>query len=90
MNVVFSPDAWKDFTHWALEAPEIQKKIIELLNNIQRTPFQGIGKPEALKGNLKGCWSRRITKEHRLVYRIKGKKEDDTQRVEVISCRYHY
>lgn len=59
-----------------------------LFKESMRTPFQGIGKPEPLRGSLKGWWSRRITQEHRLVYRIKG--ETDAQALEIAQCRYHY
>ena len=59
-----------------------------MIKEAKRTPFQGIGKPEPLKGDLKGWWSRRITGDHRLVYRVAGK--DDDQRLEIAACRYHY
>jgi toxin YoeB len=63
---------WEDYTHWAAEDAETLRKVNELIREIRRTPFQGIGKPEPLKGMLSGWWSRRITREHRLVYRVAG------------------
>jgi len=63
-------------------------RINRLISEIQRVPFAGIGKPEPLRGNLAGWWSRRLTGEHRLVYRIVGPGE--TQRLEIMSCRFHY
>ena len=82
---VFHKDAFEDFTNWAIVNKNIFKRIAELLKDISRTPFEGLGKPEALKHNLKGCWSRRITDEHRLVYQIS--KEGF---IEIISCKGHY
>jgi toxin YoeB len=63
-------------------------KINELIRDVRRSPFKGLGKPEPLKGELAGWWSRRITREHRLVYRAAGTGED--QRIEIASCRLHY
>jgi toxin YoeB len=68
---------------------EAANKIRELLKEIKRTPFHGLGKPEALKHNLKGFWSRRITGEHRLVYQISGTKGKD-QQCAIVQCRFHY
>ena len=68
---------------------DIHRRLNELIEDIRHTPFMGLGKPEALKGDLSGGWSRRITREHRLVYRIQGRKGED-QRIEIIQCRYHY
>lgn len=88
MKVVFSADAWVDYLGWQEQDPEIAARIDALLQNVRRTPFAGIGKPEPLKGTLNGFWSRRITQEHRLVYRVCGTDAD--QRVEIASCRKHY
>lgn len=88
MKVVFSGDAWEDYLAWQRQEPEIAGRINDLLQNARRTPFSGIGKPEPLKGTLSGFWSRRITLEHRLVYRVVGTGLD--QRIEVASCRKHY
>jgi len=88
MKVVFSADAWEDYLAWQVQDPDIAGRINDLLQNARRTPFMGIGKPEPLKGTLTGFWSRRITQEHRLVYRVAGSGAD--QRIEVASCRRHY
>jgi toxin YoeB len=69
--------------------PDVAVKIKELLNDIKRTPFQGLGKPEPLKYDLKGFWSRRITGDHRLVYKVEGTKGRN-QKCIIIQCRYHY
>lgn len=89
MIFVFTPEAWEDFEYWMDNDEETEKKIRELLKEIKRTPFQGIGKPEALKHSLKGFWSRRITGEHRLVYQVSGIKGKD-QQCAIIQCRFHY
>lgn len=78
------PDAWEDYIYWQTADKRILKKINALLKECQRTPFAGSGKPEALKHQLAGWWSRRIDEEHRLVYRI---AED---RLEIAQCRSHY
>jgi toxin YoeB len=83
-NIVFSPNAWFDFIQWAKNDKKVFDKITELVQEIARTPFQGKGNPEPLKHQLSGYWSRRITAEHRLVYKVIG---DDIQ---IISCKYHY
>ena len=83
-NIVFEPQAFQDFNNWAREDKKIYSKIVGLIDDILRNPFGGIGKPEPLKYELKGCWSRRITDEHRLVYRI---NEDA---VIIVSCKFHY
>lgn len=64
-NIVFEDQAFADFTQWASEDKKVYRKIVELINDIQRTPFSGLGKPEPLKYQLRGSWSRRITDEHR-------------------------
>ncbi|WP_328621625.1 Txe/YoeB family addiction module toxin [Streptomyces sp. NBC_00354] len=84
MKVVFSSRAWDQYTYWATADPKILRRINRLIKEIQRTPFEGAGKPEPLKENLSGWWSRRITDEHRIVYRIKD------QAVEIAQARYHY
>ena len=88
MNVLFTSDAWADYLAWQASDREIVDRLHRLISEIQRTPFIGLGRPEPLRRNLAGWWSRRITAEHRLVYRIVG--SGDTQRVEIMSCRFHY
>ena len=88
MNVLFTPTAWQDYCHWQSADPDVLGKLSALIENTRRQPFTGLGKPEPLKGALAGFWSRRITGEHRLVYRVIG--TGDAQRLEVIQCRYHY
>ena len=89
MNIVFTDEAWEDFEYWMDNDEEAEKKIRNLLKDIKRTPFHGLGKPEPLKHNLKGFWSRRISGEHRLVYQISGGKGVD-QQCAIIQCRFHY
>jgi toxin YoeB len=83
-NVVFSPDAFEQYRYWQENDKAVLKKLNQLLQECQRDPFKGTGKPEGLKGNLAGLWSRRITQEHRLVYRA------DANNIYVASCRFHY
>jgi toxin YoeB len=84
MKITFSKNAWEDYVSWQTEDKKLLKKINELIKDIMRTPFEGIGKPEPLKYDLAGFWSRRIDREHRLVYQyIEGE-------VLIYSCRYHY
>lgn len=89
MNIVFTEEGWEDFEYWRDNDIEAEKKIRDLLKDIKRTPFHGLGKLEPLKHNLKGFWSRRITGEHRLVYQVSGTKGKD-QQCAVIQCRFHY
>ena len=77
MNIEFTPEAWEDLEYWMDNDQEDEKKIRNLLKEIKRTPFHGIGKPEPLKHSLKGFWSRRIIGEHRLVYQVSGTKGKD-------------
>ena len=89
MNIEFTQHAWEEFEYWLENDPSQVDKIKELLKSIRQSPFKGIGKPEPLKHNLKGFWSRRITGEHRIVYQISGNKGLD-QKCSIIQCRYHY
>lgn len=82
--MVFDPNALEDLAHWVGTDRRKALKIIELMEAVLKSPFEGTGKPEPLKHRLAGCWSRRIDQEHRLVYRIKGKD------LVVLACRYHY
>lgn len=84
MNIVFAPQAWDDYQYWQSTDRTILKRINRLIAEACRTPYDGIGKPEPLKYGLAGAWSRRVTEEHRLVYRIVG------ENLEVIQLRYHY
>jgi len=84
MRVLFTEEAWEEYLYWQQMDKKILKRVNELIRAIQKEPFVGIGKPEPLKYQLSGCWSRRINEEHRLVYDI---IEDS---VRIISCRYHY
>lgn len=77
-------DAWEDYLYWQRQDRKTLKRINQLLKDISREPFEGIGKPEPLRGNLAGFWSRRIDEEHRLVYAV----EDD--KILIIACRGHY
>ena len=83
-NIVFTPNAFEHYQYWQEVDRKTVVKINQLLRECQRTPFEGTGKPEPLKGEFSGFWSRRITQEHRLVYEV------DANNVFVTSCRYHY
>jgi len=89
MNFEFTENAWEDFGYWLENDQEIVGKIKELLNDINRNPFKGLGKPEPLRYDLKGYWSRRITGEHRLVYKVEGSRGRN-QKCYILQCRYHY
>ncbi|MEQ8814513.1 MAG: Txe/YoeB family addiction module toxin [Thalassobaculum sp.] len=88
MNVLWTGSGWEDFLSWLDTDPKAVRRIRDLVEDARRHPFTGIGKPEALRGNLQGWWSRRITGQHRLVYRVTG--ADKARRLEIIQCRYHY
>ena len=88
MKVVFSDRAWSEYLQWSRDEARIQTRVNELIEDIRRHPFTGIGKPEPLRGNFAGFWARRITGEHRLVYCVEGK--GDSQAVAIAQCRYHY
>jgi toxin YoeB len=89
VKVTFSETGWSDYIHWTTVGSDLHLRINALIEDARRHPFTGIGKPEALRGDLAGWWSRRITAEHRMVYRVQGRKDED-QRIEIIQCRYHY
>lgn len=84
MNKMFSDNAWQDFLIWVREDRKIAKKIAALLSDIERNGNEGIGKPESLKGNLTGYWSRRITEKDRLIYRF------DETTIYIAACKGHY
>lgn len=85
---MFEPQGWNDYLFWQSGDARMLARINALLQDVVRSPFRGIGKPEPLRGSLAGCWSRRIDGEHRLVYRVVGR--DAEQRVEIVQCRFHY
>ena len=89
MKVVWAPGALADYRWWRAEDPKTADKIDRLIEDIKRSAFAGIGKPEPLKQDMAGLWSRRIDKEHRFVYRKVGKRGKD-QRLEILQCRFHY
>ena len=82
--LTWTDEAWDDYLYWQNTDKQLLKKINQLIKDIQRDPFDGIGKPEPLKHQFSGFWSRRITDEHRLVYEITQKS------IAIASCRYHY
>ncbi len=84
MQLVFTVHAWEDYLYWQEYDKKITKKINALIKEILRDPFEGLGKPEPLRHQLKGFWSRRITGEHRLVYKV------NESTIEIVACRYHY
>ena len=84
MKLEFDPHALEDLRYWKKKDRRKCEKIFALIEEIQHTPFTGSGKPEALKYALSGCWSRRIDREHRLVYKVEGKT------LVILACRYHY
>ncbi len=88
MKIIFSSLAWEHYLHWQSADAKLAARINDLIKNTSPNPFAGIGKPEPLRNELSGFWSRRITDEHRLVYRIVGKGQE--QAIEIASCRFHY
>lgn len=88
MKLVFADNAWEDYLHWQQADDKVLTRLNDLIKECQRTPFKGTGKPEPLKGSLTGWWSRRITKEDRLVYRVTGKGTE--QQLEIAQSRFHY
>lgn len=83
-DCVFQPEFLADLRHWVKEDRRVALRVMDLVEAVLRDPFEGPGKPEALRFDLAGCWSRRITQEHRLVYRV------TSQRIHFLVCRYHY
>lgn len=88
MKLVFSDNAWQDYLHWQDKDRKTLKRINDLIREVMRTPFSGRGKPEPLKGDLKGWWSRRITLEDRMVYRVT--ESGTAQSLEIAALRFHY
>ena len=83
-RILLEESAIEDLDYWAKNDVKLLKKIINLISAISQSPFDGIGKPEPLKGNLQGYWSRRIDQEHRIVYTVRESE------IIIIACRYHY
>ena len=83
MELVFQTVSWEQYQYWQVTDKKIVQRINDLIKDTLRDPFKGIGKPEPLKGNYAGCWSRRINDEHRLVYAVKDK------RLHILQCRFH-
>lgn len=84
MRLIWSDRSWDEYVYWQNQDKKILKKINSLIKDVKRDPYDGIGKPEQLKHELAGCWSRRITNEHRLVYEISDYS------IGIVSCKYHY
>lgn len=84
MKVLFTERAWEDYLYWQQHDAANVKRINALIRDIQRDPFAGLGKPEALRFSMSGYWSRRIDQEHRLVYKVAGDS------IHLAQCRYHY
>jgi toxin YoeB len=84
MRLIFSKNSWEDYLSWQSEDNKVLKKINELIKDTERSPNEGLGKPEPLKYDLAGLWSRRIDREHRLVYQVSGND------ILIYSCRFHY
>lgn len=88
MKLVFAERAWEDYRHWQASDLAVLERLNGLIKECQRSPFRGVGKPEPLKGELQGWWSRRITLEDRLVYGVTGSGE--AQQLQIAQCRHHY
>lgn len=84
MKILFTESAWEDYLYWQNNNRKILKRINELIKDLSREPYEGIGKPEQLRFGLSGYWSRRIDHEHRLVYKVEGNS------IFIAQCRYHY
>ena len=89
MNISFTINGWEDLEYWIVTDPDTVIRIKDIIKSIRQDPFRGLGKPEPLKYDLKGYWSRRITSEHRIVYKVSGNKGVD-QKCLIIQCRFHY
>ena len=84
LNIMWTAEAWGDYVYWQGQDKKTLRRINQLIKDVQRSPFEGIGKPEPLKENLTGFWSRRVDETNRLVYEVAN-----TQ-INIVSCRYHY
>jgi toxin YoeB len=83
-DIVFKGTAFQDYNDWSRTDKQVFNRIVMLIEDCRRHPFEGLGKPEPLKHQFKGCWSRRINTEHRLVYMV------NDEAIEIVSCKYHY
>jgi toxin YoeB len=88
MKACWLDEGWRGFVHWIGHDAATALKIVTLIEDARRHPFTGLGKPEPLRGDLKGWWSRRVTDEHRLMYRVTG--AGAAQAIEIAQCRFHY
>jgi toxin YoeB len=88
VKLVFAQQAWEDYLHWQASDPNTLERLNGLIKECMRDPFRGTGKPEPLRGDLKGWWSRRITIADRLVYRVAG--AGSGKQLEIAQCRFHY
>jgi len=88
MRIAFVPDGWADYVYWQEHDRKTLERVNDLIRDMTRHPFEGIGKPEPLKGTLKGMWSRRISREHRIVYSVVGTGKEQT--LVILQCRFHY
>lgn len=84
MKYVFVDESWEDYQYWLATDKKILARINDLIKDISRSPYNGLGKPEPFKYKYKGFWSRRITDEHRLIYQVKGDE------LLILKCRFHY
>lgn len=84
MILIFVDESWEDYLYWQSTDKQMLTRINQLIKDISREPFKGIGKPEPLKHKYQGCWSRRIDNEHRLIYRVEGGQ------IQILKCRFHY
>lgn len=84
LNILFLPEGWEDYLYWQTQDKKTLRRINSLIRDIQRNPFEGLGKPEPLKGNYQGWWSRRIDEANRIVYKI------EAEQIVVVQCRTHY
>jgi toxin YoeB len=89
MHISFTSNGWEDFEYWINNDTDTVTRIKDLIKSIRQDPFKGLGKPEPLRYDLKGYWSRRITSEHRIVYKVSGTKGVD-QKCVILQCRFHY
>ena len=89
MDISFTSNGWEDLEYWIDNDPDTVIRIKDLIKSIRQDPFRGLGKPEPLRYDLKGYWSRRITSEHRIVYKVSGTKGVD-QKCVILQCRFHY